>query len=270
MLLGALVAGRRSIRWQAAPDKPVQPISPIAIPIQEPSYWPLARRSMEFWTGAIFLLVSTPLAVAGMLQVAEEWRFTRHGVSTDGMVLTKEITRPGRNRESRRYDATYRVMVPEGAFENRVRLSYADWARLKEREAVEVVYLPERPASNRLAGSQPWLAAAFLTLLGSGFFAIGATLLRRSIRQARLEWRLGQHGAATEGVVIEVCDRHLAINGVRQWRLRYEYDDFKGSRHSGTHDLPEDEALQWATGAVGAVRYDPGRPTDAIWLGRSS
>ena len=167
MILAALLVGTRSRRRQEPTDEP-QPISPIAIPVHEPSYWPLARRSWEFWTGAIFLVVATPFVVAGVLQVAEEWRFARHGVSTDGMVLTKEIKRPGRNRESRRYDATYRVMVPEGAFENRVRLSYADWARLKEREAIEVVYLPERPASNRLAGSQPWLAAAFLTLLEAG------------------------------------------------------------------------------------------------------
>ena len=270
MILGALMAGTRSMRWQAAPDEPSQPISSIAVPVHEPSYWPLARRSGEFWTGAIFLIVATPFVVAGTLQVSEEWRFARHGVSTDGMVLTKEIKLPGRNQQSRRYDATYRVMVAEGAFENRVRLSYADWARLKEREAVEVVYLPERPASNRLAGSQPWLAAAFMAILGSVFFATGATFLHRSIRQARLEWRLRQHGAATGGVVIELRDRQLKVNGVRQWRLRYEYDDFKGGRHAGTHDLSEDEAVQWTMGAVGAVRYDPGRPADAIWLGRSS
>jgi hypothetical protein len=241
----------------------------MAIPAHEPSYWPLARRSGEFWTGAIFVLVATPFAVAGILQVSEEWRFARHGVSTDGMVLTKEIVRPGRNQASRQYDATYRVMVPEGAFENRVRLSYPDWARLKERQAVEVVYLPERPASNRLVASQPWLAAAVLPLLGSMFFAIGATLSYRSIRRARLDWRLRQRGASANGVVIEVRDRHLEINGVRQWCLHYEFDDFRGSRHTGTHDLPEDEAVEWTIGASGVVRYDPGKPTDAIWLGRS-
>ena len=270
MLLAAMIAGRQAMRWREVADEASQPIASMAIPVHEPSYWPLARRSPQFWTGAIALLVATPLVVAGMLQVSEEWRFARQGVSTDAMVLTKEIKLPGRNQQSRKYDATYRVMLPEGAFENRVRLSYADWARLKEREAVEVVYLPEHPASNRLAGSRPWLAAAFLTLLGSLFFSIGATFLRRSIRHARLEWRLRQHGAATGGVVIEVRDRQLKINGVRQWRLRYEYDDFRGGHHAATHDLPEDEAMQWEPGAVGAVRYDPGRPTDAIWLGRSS
>lgn len=270
MLLAALISGRRAMRWREVPDEVSQPVSPIAIPAHEPSYWPLARRSPRFWTGAIALLVATPLVVAGTLQVWEEWQFARHGVSADGMVLTKEIKLPGRNQQSRKYDATYRVVLPEGAFENRVRLSYADWARLKEREAVAVVYLPEHPASNRLAGSRPWLGAAFLMLLGSLFFSIGATFLRRSIRQARLEWRLRQHGAATGGVVIEIRDRQLKINGVSQWRLRYEYDDFRGGRHAATHDLPEDEALQWEPGAVGAVRYDPGRPADAIWLGRSS
>jgi hypothetical protein len=146
---------------------------------QEPAWWPPWRWTPELFVGAIFLIVGTPLAVSGMLQLSDEWRFARSGVSTDGMVLTKEVKRSGRGQRTRTYEATYRLMVPEGAFENQARLSHAGWVRLKEREAVEVVYLPDRPSANRLAGPRPWATAAVMAVLGSVFFLIGATGLVR-------------------------------------------------------------------------------------------
>lgn len=270
LILTVLVAGTRLMRRRGSPQESPQLISSIAIPTHEPSYWPLARRSAEFWVGAIFLVAATPIVVASLTLIAEEWRFARHGVSTDGMILTKEIKRSGRSQRTSSYEATYRVMVPEGAFEARAELSYDAWARLKERQAADVLYLPDRPATSRLAGTPRSMLPAFMALAGSVFFAIGATFLNNSIRRARLEWRLRQRGAATDGVVIELCDRRLRTNGVQQWRLRYEYNDYQGRRHTGTHDLPLDEALGWKVGDAGAVRYDPGKPADAIWLGRPS
>jgi hypothetical protein len=182
LILGGLIAAVRAVRPPPPPDDhPVD--TPIAIRAHESSYWPRARQSPPFWMGAICLIVSTPLVTAGLLQVGEEWRFARDGVSTDGLILTKEVMQPGRNQHSRGYTATYRLMVPEGAFENRVTLSFDGWSRLTERQTVEVVYLPERPATNRLVGSDEWKGAAILGLIGSGFFAAGATLLRQSIKQ---------------------------------------------------------------------------------------
>jgi hypothetical protein len=268
MMLAALTLVVRSMRPQRPSLESSQPVSAVATAAPDASYWPLARRSSDFWLGAIVLAVATPMMIATLLQAAEEWRFARHGVATDAMILTKEIKRSGRGQQSRRYEVTYRVMVPEGTFESRARVSHDAWSRLKEREGAEVLYLPQRPAANRLAGSREWIGAAVLALFGIVFFPVGATFLHRSIRHARLEWRLKQRGAAANGVVIEVQDRRLAINGVRQWRLRYEYGDFQGGRHTGSHDLPEEEAVQWKIGDAGAVRYDPGRPSDAIWLGR--
>ena len=156
------------------------------IPSHASSRWQPACQSFDFWLGAIALLVATPIVAVTLLQVSEEWQFVRSSVSTDGMILTKEIKRSGRGQRARSYEATYRVMVPEGAFENRAQLSYETWARLKEGQAVEVRYLPDRPATSRLVGPRPWIWPAFMALLGSVFCAIGATFLTRSLRQARL------------------------------------------------------------------------------------
>jgi hypothetical protein len=203
----------------------------------------------------------------------EDWRFAWDAVSTDGMILTKDIKRSRSGQRITSYGATYRFMVPEGTFEGRTKRSYADWVRLQERHPVEVLYLPDSPSESRIAGPRSWVRTTFPSLfgcmLGFMFLAIGARLFGRAVRHARLEWRLRRHGAAADGTVTDVRDRHITTNGVRQWRLHYEYNDFLGVRHAATHDLPEDEALPWEVGAVGGVRYDPAKPTEAIWLGRS-
>jgi hypothetical protein len=270
LILGGLIAVVSATRRRSPADEAAAVPPPIAIPVHESSYWPRARQSSGFWLGAIALIVASPLVIAALLQIREEWQFARTGVSTDGLILTKRITLPGRNQPSRRYEITYRLTVPEGAFEKRVKLSYDEWSRLRERQTVEVVYLPRNPVTSRLNRSGEWMQSVVMGLVATLFFTIGATFFGRSLKRARLEWRLFQRGAAATATVIDVRDRRLKINGVGQWRLTFEYDDFQARRHSGTHDVPEDEARIWKVGDRGAVRYDPGRPADAIWLGRDS
>jgi hypothetical protein len=264
LLIAAGAAMTRAFRRRPA-NEAISARPPVAVPA---SYWMLARQSSDFWLGAFALVVASPMVVAALLQAREEWRFARHGVSTDGLVLTKEIKRSGRGQRSRTYEATYRLTVPEGAFENRVDVSFDTWSRLQERRTVEVLYLPDRPAQNRLKESKQWTGSAAIGLIGVAFFGMGATFFSRSVWRARLEWRLLQHGAAASGTVVEISDRRLKTNGVRQFRLRYEYVDVQSRRHSGTHDLPEDEAMLWNVGDAVAVRYDPARPGDSIWVGR--
>jgi hypothetical protein len=122
---------------------------------------------------AAFLLAGGMLLAIGGGSISEEWRLARHGVSTDGMILTKEVT------AVRTYAATYRFMVPEGVFEDRARVPYDDWMRLKEDQITEVLYLPERPAISRLAGPQRWLGPAVMMMLGGVCIAAGALLLPR-------------------------------------------------------------------------------------------
>ena len=125
---------------------------------------------------AAFVLAGSLFVVIGGQAMVEEWRLARHGVSTDAIILTKEIN--DRVYRPTIYEATYRFMVPEGAFEHRARLSYDTWARLKEREPAEVLYLPERPATSRLAGSHRRRSSA-LTLVGCACLLAGVRALRR-------------------------------------------------------------------------------------------
>jgi hypothetical protein len=91
LLLAGLIAGRRAMSRREVPDEASQPIASIAMPVHEPSYWPLARRSPQFWTGAIALLVATPLVVAGMLQVSEARRSSSRGETNSQGSTTRRI-----------------------------------------------------------------------------------------------------------------------------------------------------------------------------------
>jgi hypothetical protein len=126
---------------------------------------------------AAFLLAGSIFIVIGGRSIAEEWRLARHGVSTDAIILTKEIRDLAYRPAS--YEATYRFMVPEGAFENRARLSYETWVRLKEHDSAEVLYLPQQPATSRLTGSQRRMSPSSMALLGCACLLAGASLRRR-------------------------------------------------------------------------------------------
>ena len=237
---------------------------------QQRSFWPLARRSFGFWFGAVSLAVGLPwFIVNGVFPLYDDWRFAQEGRSTPGMVLTKEIRRSGNTRsETLHYEVTYRFAVSGETSEGRDELSREDWERLIERESAEVLYRPGIPSSNRLAGDRPWLKKSFFGLLGLVFAVVGSTVFVRSVRNAKLEWHLRQHGVSTHGTVTELQDLNLKLNRAQQWRLHYEYSDFLGHRHVNTFDMPQDEAQSWKVGDVGGVLYDSTRPTVAVWLGR--
>jgi len=236
-------------------------------------------RSFGVWFGGIFLLVGLPLFVVSIFLFYDDWRFSREARSTEGTVLTKEIRQSddstGADRRAGRgtsrtnhYEVTYRFTVQGETLEGRDELTQEDWERLREHGPVGVLYLPQTPSSNRLAGQRPWLMKTMFGLIGSVFTVLGGTIVVRSVRHARLEARLRQHGVSTQGTVTELRVRNLRINDVQQWRLHYEYRDHQGHRHVKTFDLPEDEAQQWKVGDVGSVLYDSAQPTEAVWLGR--
>ncbi len=159
-----------------------------------PRSWPLARATLAratlgFWFGGFSLVVGVPwFVVNAALPGYDSWRFARDGLSTQGMVLTKEIRRSGNTRsETLHYEATYRFAVSGDTIEGRDELSLQDWERLIEREPAEVRYRAQDPSSNRLAGRAPWLLQAFFGLLGLVLTVVGSVALVGALRNARRE-----------------------------------------------------------------------------------
>jgi hypothetical protein len=51
----------------------------------------------------------------------------------------------------------------------------------------------------------------------------GKTLFLGAVRHAMREWLLRQQGVNTLGTVTELWERNVKIDGVRQWRLHFEF-----------------------------------------------
>jgi Protein of unknown function (DUF3592) len=277
--LGLIVSAfrRRAVVPATAPAPAPAPAFPSGDPpidgrptdaSPSPSLW----SSFGVLFGGIFLLCGLPFFVIGAYLFYDDWRFSQEARSTQGLVLTKDIrvsSGSGSNRSrTKHYEVTYRFVVGQETLEGKDELSHGQWQRLREREPVEVRYRPQRPASNHLAGRSAWLLKTIFTLLGSIFTAIGGTVLVRGLRRARLEARLRQHGVGTQGTVVAVRPRNVAINNVPQWRLAFEYRDYQGQRHEGTADMPVDEAEAWKAGDSGRVLYDREKPEQGVWRGR--
>jgi hypothetical protein len=77
-------------------------------------------------------------------------------------------------------------------------------------------------------------------------------------------------GVATSGKVIENDARELRIGGNLQRKLRYEYTDHAGVKHTGLSDwMPRAGALRLKPETIGEVRYDPDQPEASAWFGSS-
>ncbi|MCA1650245.1 MAG: DUF3592 domain-containing protein [Acidobacteria bacterium] len=267
-----IVKGGRWLSSSATAPAVTEPVEVAlgAAVANQRSFWPLARRSFGFWFGGIALLIGLPwFVVNGVFPFYNDWRFAQEGLSTTGIVLTKEIRSSGRgSNRTQHYEVTYRFEVSGDPIEGRDELSLEDWEQLVERESADVLYRPGKPSSNRLAGDRPWVSQTFFGLLGLVFAVVGSTVFVRAVRNARLVWHLRQNGVRTQGTVTELQDLKLKLNGAQQWRLQYEYRDFQGHPHLKTFDMPQNEAQTWTAGDVGAVLYDSTRPTEAMWLGR--
>ena len=97
----------------------------------------------------------------------------------------------------------------------------------------------------------------------------GATIVLAALSKERTRRRLLTSGVAASAVVAEVAPMNLRVNGRQQWRLKFDYHDYRNQPHRGSVYMDPDEATLWAEGDRGQVLFDPERPATAIWLGRT-
>lgn len=133
---------------------------------------------------------------------------------------------------------------------------------------VEAALVP----ADQSGGSSSGLWAVALLPLGVGaFFAcLGGWLLTSARRQAKLVRRLLAVGVATTGKVIDNDARELRVSGNFQRKVRYEYTDHAGVKHTGLSEwMQRADALRLKPETTGEVRYDPDRPEASAWFGSS-
>lgn len=238
------------------------------------SFLGLAGRSFPFWFGGIWLVCGVPFLVVGIYvaldTVRQQQRYTNEAQVTQGMVLTKWISRG--NNESTSYWVSYRFRGPDGAVvKNETKVSGALWDGLVERESVRVTYLPDQPRTHRIEDQgSDWILPLVFTGLGIVFVPLGGWIFSRGLGGILRELRLQSEGTLAEATVMEVGPADVSFNGVAQWRIRYRYQDHRGrGRHGESRLLAPEEAQQWKAGDKGVARFDAHAPRKSVWVGKA-
>lgn len=228
----------------------------------------LARRSFLLWFGAGFLGVGIFVAVMGAQETRREGRYETRGQAIDAVVVRKSIKPASRQgNTSTRYEVTYRFTGEDGrALEGVDAVDVEEWERLDAGSHFRITYVPGAPGSSR--GADSGGMASGLVGVGAGSLAalVGGGLFLWSGRRLLREWRLLRGGETAQGSVLAIEPTSVSVNRVRQWRVRYRYQDHLGRAHEGTTGpLPPYEAGAVETGAPLTVRFDRQRPEESTW-----
>lgn len=107
-------------------------------------------------------------------------------------------------------------------------------------------------------------------IIGVVVATVGGVLFRRGLVDVRRELRLQRVGIPAEATVTAVTETNFRYNRERQWVVHYRYMDSDGRTQEGKSGyLSPDEAADWEEGQTVAVRFDPARPSESIWIGAS-
>ena len=235
----------------------------------QPSLMTLARRSFWLLFGGLWLFVGVAMLIFALGFAVKEGDYTRNGVTTTGIVLTKHIV-PADSDSSTEYRVSYRFSTGDGrVVEGSDTIDSGAWEKLVERGPIEIRYVADNPGSNRLASGSNVAGAAIFALLGAVFGGIGAVLFIRAIQGVRKARRLLQVGIPAQGKVTGIEETNIQFNRRQQFKVRYSYVDREGRKHEGDSGYMDwTEATDWVVGDPVDIRYDPADPDQSSWIGR--
>lgn len=227
-------------------------------------------RTFFLWFGALFVCVGLSLLVAGLQDATRERAYQKESQVIEAVVLSKSVKRASREgNSSTKYEIVYRFTTDDGRMAEGVdAVSVEEWEKLDPGSPFRITYLPGAPESSRAEGSGGLGSPLLMTGLGSLLSLVGGALFVRTVTPIWRERRLLREGLTAQGTVlaIEIEPGNVAVNGVRQWRVRYRYDDRFGRAHEGTSgSLSAEEACAVAVGDALTVRFDRHHPEESVW-----
>jgi uncharacterized protein DUF3592 len=223
----------------------------------------------HFWVlfGSIWLVVGLPFVLLAGYFIVQERELATTGRVVEAIVLTKDIDRSG---DSVNRSVTYRFTSADGrTIEGKSDVGKSIWNSVTERGPVSVAYLPNRPSVNHVVGTSKLTLLLVFSFVGGLLSIAGGTIATVALRSARMKRRLLTAGVRAPATVAEVKTMKVRLNGRPQWRLKYDYHDFRSRPHRRSMYLDADEASLWKPGDTGEVLFDPNRPDQAMWLGRA-
>ena len=227
----------------------------------------LSTRTFFLLFGAIFLCAGTTLLYGGITTAIQERAYQKEGEVVEAVVWSKSIQRASREgNTSTRYEITYRFTTANGAAEGVAAVTVEEWEALEQGSPFKITHLPGTPGSSRTESSSGMTDA--LVMIGAGSLAalFGGVVFTLSAIRIWREWRLLREGLTAQGTVLAIEPSNVAVNRVRQWQVRYRYQDHIGRLHEGTSAaLSPDDAHAVAVGDALAVRFDRDRPEQSVW-----
>ncbi|MGH7324637.1 MAG: DUF3592 domain-containing protein [Candidatus Rokuibacteriota bacterium] len=229
---------------------------------------PLSGRTFFVWFGALFMCVGLILLYTGVQDATREQAYQKQGQVVEAVVVNKSIKRASREgNSSTKYEIVYRFTTADGRTAESVdAVSVEEWESLDRGSPFKVAYLPGEPQSSRAEGSGGMQSPLIMTGLGSLLALIGGVLFVRTATRVWRDRRLLREGMTAPGTVLAIEPSSVAVNRVRQWNVRYRYEDHFGRPQEGTSGpLTPEEAQAVEVGDALTVRFDRQHPEESIW-----
>jgi hypothetical protein len=227
----------------------------------------LNNRTFFLLFGAVFLCAGTSLLYGGITAASREQAYAKRGEVVAAVVTGKSIQRASReSNTSTRYEIAYRFTTPDGPVEGVAAVPVEEWEALEPGRPFKITHLPGTPGSSRAQGAGGLTEAVVMMVAGALAALFGGIIFTWNVRRLWRERRLLREGLTAQGTVLAVEPSNVAVNRVRQWQVRYRYQDHIGRSHEGsTGALSPDEAHAVGAGDPLTVRFDRQRPEESTW-----
>jgi hypothetical protein len=131
--------------------------------------------------GGILLVVGATMLFISVAVLRQEQLFHAEGRTGTAIVLTKS-SHVAYNQQTRsqsiEYDVGYRFTTQNGAsVQGSNEVNLRTWKSIRERDPIQIVYLPEHPATSRLVANDPGTSPRSAIVLGEALAAGGTLIL---------------------------------------------------------------------------------------------
>lgn len=227
----------------------------------------LSGRTFFLLFGAIFLIAGSALVYDGINTAIQERAYQKKGEVVEAVVLSKSIQRASREgNTSTRYEIRFRFSTADGPTEGVAVVPVEEWEALEPGSPFKITHLPGTPGSSRTEGSTSMTEALVVTGVGTLAALFGGVVFAWSAQRIWRERRLLREGLTAQGTVLGIEPSNVAVNRVRQWEVRYRYQDHIGRSHEGTSGaLSPEDAHAVAVGDALTIRFDRHRPEESVW-----
>ena len=200
--------------------------------------------------------------------MTEERRFKTQGQATDAVVLSKSVKPASREDNSgTRYEIAYRYTTQDGGtIEKSDAVAVELWESAEKGRRIRIVYLPDEPEWSRLENSSGMESSLAAVGLGSIFALVGGFFFLKRVVEIGRQGSILRSGDVVQATGTAIAPTNVEVNNVRQWEVRYQYQDHFGRTHEGASEAAAPaEAGAAAVGDNIRVRFDRERPEQSVW-----